>query len=105
MTAKKVSKAEQGVEEALSYMSGKREGFRVTEVEAPQVDFKVIRQRLEMTQTQFAEAFGIPLATLKNWEQGHRQLEGVARLFFRLIERNPTEMKKQVQELHLAEGS
>ena len=30
---------------------------------------KNLRRRLDMTQEQFAEALGIPVATLRNWEQ------------------------------------
>lgn len=29
-----------------------------------------LRQRLEMTQAEFSKYFEIPLATLRNWEQG-----------------------------------
>jgi DNA-binding transcriptional regulator YiaG len=32
---------------------------------------KVLRQRLGMTQTEFAEAFHLPITTLRDWEQ-HR---------------------------------
>src|SRR5271163_2902271 len=34
---------------------------------------KVLRQRLGMTQTQFAEAFHLPITTLRDWEQ-HRSM-------------------------------
>lgn len=30
---------------------------------------KVLRQRLEMTQAEFAEAFHLPITTLRDWEQ------------------------------------
>ena len=99
MVAKKLdlhTKAERGLGEAIAYLDGNREGYRVTEVEVPQVDIKVIRKRLDLTQSEFSTEFGIPLATLKNWEQGHRQPEGAARLFFKLIEQDPEEMRRRV---------
>jgi putative transcriptional regulator len=34
---------------------------------------KVLRQRLGMTQAQFAEAFHLPITTLRDWEQ-HRSI-------------------------------
>ena len=34
------------------------------------MDIKELRQTVNMTQRQFANHFGIPLGTLRNWEQG-----------------------------------
>ena len=90
------TKADRGVSQSIAFLAGNREGYRVTEVEVPQVDIKIIRKRLELTQSDFANEFGIPLATLKNWEQGHRQPEGATLLFFRLIEQDPEGMRKRV---------
>lgn len=33
-----------------------------------------IRKKTEMTREQFAEYFGIPVSTLKNWERGTREI-------------------------------
>jgi len=43
---------------------GKARGMRVTTVELP--DVKAIREALHMSQQRFAEAYRIPLPTLKN---------------------------------------
>ena len=45
-------------------------GMRVTTVALP--DVKAIRRALHMSQHRFAVSYRIPLATLKNWEQGRR---------------------------------
>jgi putative transcriptional regulator len=37
---------------------------------APVIPPHVLRKRLGMTQAEFARALRIPLATLRNWEQG-----------------------------------
>lgn len=50
---------------------------------------KTIRQRLHMTQEQFAEQFQIPLGTLRDWEQGARQPDSAARAYLRVIEQVP----------------
>lgn len=50
---------------------------------------KRIRQRLQLTQEQFAAGFQVPLDTLRDWEQGTRRPDGVARTLLRIIERNP----------------
>lgn len=53
------------------------------------IDLKALRQQLRMTQEQFAQRFGIPLASLRNWEQGHRLPSGPIRSYLRVIEKNP----------------
>jgi len=36
-------------------------------------EIKALRKRSEMTQAAFAKSFAIPLATLRNWEQGKNE--------------------------------
>jgi putative transcriptional regulator len=50
---------------------------------------KRIRQRLRMTQEQFAAGFQVPLGTLRDWEQGTRIPDSAARTLLRVIDRNP----------------
>ena len=44
-----------------------------------------IRRALHMSQSQFASAFGIPIATLRNWEQGRRKIDKTAASYLRTI--------------------
>ena len=55
---------------------------------------KVLRQRLGMTQVQFAEAFHLPLTTLRDWEQRRSTPDAPARTLLLAIERNPTMMRR-----------
>lgn len=55
---------------------------------------KVLRQRLGMTQVQFAEAFGLPVSTLRDWEQGRSTPDAPARALLRAIEREPETMRR-----------
>jgi putative transcriptional regulator len=55
---------------------------------------KVLRQRLGMTQAQFAEAFGLPVSTLRDWEQGRSTPDAPARALLRAIEREPETMRR-----------
>ena len=48
-----------------------------------------IRQRLRLTQEEFAVRFGVPLALLRDWERGTQQPDGPARTLLRVIDRNP----------------
>lgn len=42
-----------------------------------------------VSQARFAEALGIRVDTLQNWEQGRRQPEGPAKALLRLLARHP----------------
>lgn len=50
---------------------------------------KNLRRRLTMTQEQFADAIGIPVATLRNWEQGRNGIDPAAKSLLILIARDP----------------
>lgn len=50
---------------------------------------KRIRQRLQLTQEQFATRFAIPLGTLRDWERGARYPDTAARTLLQVIEHNP----------------
>ena len=50
---------------------------------------RVVREKLGLTQSQFASLIGISPRTLQNWEQGHRRPEGTARALLRVAERHP----------------
>jgi putative transcriptional regulator len=48
-----------------------------------------IREHMGMTQVEFAEALRIPVATLRNWEQGRVRIDPAARALFRILNRDP----------------
>lgn len=47
------------------------------------------RERLGLSQAEFAIVIGIPKATLQNWEQGRRKPEGPALALLRVALRKP----------------
>lgn len=55
---------------------------------------KVLRQRLGMTQMEFAEAFHLPLTTLRDWEQRRSTPDAPARALLLAIERDPEIMRR-----------
>ena len=73
---------------------GKVRGLRVMTVELP--DVKAIREQLHMSQQQFAASYRIPLATLKNWEQGRRVPDAPAAAYLLAIRRRPKEVMEAV---------
>jgi putative transcriptional regulator len=55
---------------------------------------KALRQRLEMTQAEFAEAFHLPITTLRDWEQRRSTPDAPARALLMAIERDPEVMRR-----------
>jgi putative transcriptional regulator len=51
---------------------------------------KNLRHRLNMTQVEFANALGIPVATLRNWEQGRNGIDPTAKSLLILVAREGT---------------
>ena len=48
-----------------------------------------IRKSLGLAQSAFAERYGIPLGTLRDWEQGKATPDATARSYLRAIEKDP----------------
>ena len=65
-------------------------GARRQQIEVPYPDVVAIRSKTGMSQPAFARSIGIPLGTLKNWEQGRRRPDGPARVLLALIDKRPT---------------
>lgn len=76
------------LKQATAHARGKRvPGMRVHVVAVP--DVKAIRRRLRMSQHEFAASYRIPLATVKNWEQGRRQPDAPAAAYLQAIAKRP----------------
>jgi putative transcriptional regulator len=48
-----------------------------------------VRARTRLTQAQFAARIGVPIETVRNWEQGKRSPRGPARALLKVIDRAP----------------
>ena len=48
-----------------------------------------LRRRAQLTQQQFAEKLGVPVETIRNWEQGKRAPRGPARALLAVIAHAP----------------
>jgi putative transcriptional regulator len=69
-----------GSERALTHHQGKG---------ASAADARRVRARTKLTQAQFATRIGVPIETVRNWEQGKRAPRGPARALLRVIDRAP----------------
>lgn len=81
----------EGLNEALADAKGQPvAGLKKTTIYP--VEPKEIREQLHMSQSEFSRAFGIPISTLRNWEQGRRQLDATAISYLRAIMKFPKEI-------------
>jgi len=48
-----------------------------------------VRAQTRLTQAEFAARIGVPIETVRNWEQGKRSPRGPARALLKLIEKAP----------------
>jgi putative transcriptional regulator len=48
-----------------------------------------IRANVKLTQAEFARRIGVPIETVRNWEQGKRAPRGPARALLKVLERVP----------------
>jgi putative transcriptional regulator len=53
------------------------------------IDVAAIRSKTSLSQAAFAQRIGVPVGTLRNWEQGRRSPQGPARVLLSLLDRNP----------------
>jgi len=76
-----------GLMEAAEYSKGKTKGAR--EFKAGHIDVRKLRDKIEMSQPQFAASFGISLGTLRHWERGDRYPQGPALVLLNLLSKDP----------------
>ena len=94
--SKAYDKVMAGLGDARGYLNGERDGFAVHEIEVPEPDVVAIRGKTGLSQSAFAKSIGVPLGTLKNWEQGRRRPEGSARVLLALIEKRPSIVQEEL---------
>lgn len=58
-------------------------------VKTPQVDPRAVREKLGLSQAEFATQFGLELDTVQNWEQGRNKPDRLAQTLLKIIEIYP----------------
>lgn len=76
------------IKEAGQIKAGHRSPSRTYEIPPPEI--RMVRDRLDVSQGEFAVMIGVSTRTLQNWEQGRRQPEGPARALLTIAARNPS---------------
>jgi len=67
------SKLVASIKEAGEIKAGRKKPSRKYEIMPP--DIKMVREKLQVTQKEFAMLIGVSTRTLQNWEQGRRKPE------------------------------
>jgi putative transcriptional regulator len=63
-----------------------------------------VRERVGLSQTAFARRIGVPVATVRNWEQGKRSPRGPARALLRLLHLRP-ELAREMEAPYVPPAS
>lgn len=77
-----------GLNDAIAHAKG--DDSKATLHQLKPLDVKAIREKTGMSQEHFSASFGIPLGTLRHWEQGLRTPRGTARVLLKIVDSNPT---------------
>jgi putative transcriptional regulator len=75
-------------------MSINRDWRKVINPRAP--DVRALREKLRLSQSQFASKFGFSLRTVQEWEQGRAIPDRPARILLRVIEKSPKTVERAV---------
>jgi putative transcriptional regulator len=58
---------------------------------------KHVRWTVGLSQEEFAKVFGIPIGTLRDWEQGRFEPDQAARSYLKVIAHNPKAVRKALE--------
>ena len=83
----------QSAKEALAFAQGAEDHDCVVHV-PDEIDVKAIREKISLSQGEFARLFGLSKRTLAHWEQGVRIPSGPARAFLTVIAREPNAVRR-----------
>ena len=79
----------EGLQEAVAWKRGELPLEAVHIDPMPPARVKMIRKAVAKSTKEFERRFGIPAATMENWEQGRRKPDPTARALLIVIEREP----------------
>lgn len=86
-----------GLVEAIAHAKSDKAGAGVRIYRPSTVNVRELRQRVGMTQEQFAARFGFSVATLRHWERGDRAPAGPALVLLNVIAKDHKAVMKALQ--------
>jgi putative transcriptional regulator len=79
--------------QALAFARGERDNGRTVHI-PDSIDVKAIREKISLSQGEFAQLFGLSKRTLEHWEHGRRVPSGPAKAFLTVIAREPDAVRR-----------
>jgi putative transcriptional regulator len=83
-----------GIRQALAYERGELKGQVEVYNVPPAVDVRKVREKIGLSQAEFASHFGFNRRSLQDWEQGRRMPDSAARAYLLVIASNPRAVSK-----------
>ena len=83
----------QSARQALAFAKADPDHGCVAHVPAA-IDVRAIREKISLSQGEFAKLFGLSKRTLEHWEHGRRVPSGPARAFLTVIAREPEAVRR-----------
>jgi putative transcriptional regulator len=97
MSKRAFDKIAEGLKEAIAVARGETKPAKL--FVPPEIDVRAIRSRLDLSQEDFAAAFGFTVHQIRQWEQGRSRPLGAVRAYLLIINRDP---KRVLQMLRAA---
>lgn len=94
---KAFDKIAKGLNEALAFARGELEPVRL--YVPPELNVKSIRNKLDLSQDDFAALFGFTVNQIKDWEQGRSRPIGGVRAYLMMIDCDPRGVISLLQTL------
>lgn len=83
-----------GLSEAVAITKGEADPADYRVHVPKRLDVRAIRAKTGLTQQAFADRFGFPVATVRDWEQGRRGPETSARVLLTVIDKEPEAVRR-----------
>lgn len=84
----------ESAEQAVAFAKGEAD-LKDYRVHIPdEINVKRIRQKLKMSQAEFAKVYGFSLRTIQEWEQGRMVPSGAAKNFLVVLDREPAAVRR-----------
>jgi DNA-binding transcriptional regulator YiaG len=73
-------------------------GIRSCLYEPPRVNVRAVREKLDLSQDEFALEFGLDVGMLRNWEQGRSEPDRASRTILWTIALHPDAVRRSLEE-------
>ena len=95
MSKRAYDKIAEGLKEAIAI--ARREQKPAKLFVPPEIDVRSIRAKMNLSQEDFASAFGFTVHQMRQWEQGRSRPLGAVRAYLMIIDRDPVRVLEMLR--------